>query len=668
MTDDRSSKFTKGLRQFVSKNKHTFDTASIESETSEINNIFDTSIESRYSNHSTPSTISTPDSICMNRTYKKSIVYDKKAPTNNSNKNLSSSRTSDTAKDKTYNKVVKSKTTVDSSSKKSTKQLAKTVTTSKTKSIKRTKDDESDSEVGTDSDDIIEVEQESVISISPFKKSECEPCSEEDEPSVKVTKSRKTTKSTSTLNPSSKKNTRDTSSRQVSNIGSIDIIFGAKSGGSKDSEDTPYNSDNEDMDVKQKKEFYIAHMDNIVDQIKQIRWGETITVSADPNFVMTEESAYRMCAITKVVRYKSYVFYGNGSKNILRYFMNKTKNDQEYGFQKIVQILNEKGHRRFVPIRSWEQLWETYSDEPIKYRYLFELIRSDQPCKPYLDIEWVEEDKDPRKTNYSEFITKLKADLILIFKERYNIDISDTSIMISTSHSSKKVSFHVVIDKMIGRKTLAFRTNRKGCPESAWDLLIALIEHDPAYEDVLDGNVYTTDREFRVIYSNKTTEYRPLVPYGKRVKEEDNEMLVPLDAKSCFKHIVTYSANNEYYHIVTPEVPKKYLALNRNYDPNTFVPQTYTDKKINHLLELARKIHPTAEYTGMSGNGGWRFSYRDKLEACYSGNYHDSNGFYMFEDTEKGQIYMKCMSDQCRGRKILERQNAQPRVITKKLF
>jgi len=471
--------------------------------------------------------------------------------------------------------------------------------------------------------------------------------------------------------------------RTVSNIGSINIVMCRSKNKHKNKSrknDTPNNSDDDtDADDEQiiARDRYIKHMDSIVESIKKMNWGDTITVTAEL-FDSSYPLLQKMCAITKIVRYSSFVFNGSGSKTILRYFMNKTKNDPIHRYQKIVQILSNNGFRRFIPIRSWTEFWGNYRDEPVKTRYLFELIRSDQPCKPYLDIEWISDDvKDARTQDYSDFVIKLQKDLISIFKRRYKIIIDESSIMISTAHSSSKTSFHVVIDKQIGKKTLAFRTNRKGYPESAWDMFLALIELDSFYKDVLDGAVYTTDREFRVLYSNKTTEFRPFVPYSKSNKKSKTkskskqDVKITLTDQECMRYIVTYAPYNEYHHIVTPAVPKQYVNLNREeYDDfNIFIPPTYSDKKINHLMSLARIVHPTSEYTGRSPNGGWRFSYKDKSEECYTGNYHESNGFYIFENTDKGTIYMKCMSDDCKGIRILEgKENVTPKLITKKLF
>lgn len=429
----------------------------------------------------------------------------------------------------------------------------------------------------------------------------------------------------------------------------------------------------EEEQLKLMQEKYIKHMDDVVKQIKSMEWGETISVISDPTITQKDKRRIKYCSIIKIVRFKTYMFYGFGSKTILRYFMNKTADDPEYSYKKIVQILDGgKFYRRFMPIRSWKELWKAYEDEPISDRHLFELIRSDQPCKPYLDIEWpTNYPEDPRIEDYSDFIDKVKGDLIEVFKKRYKIKITSENIMITTSHSKSKASFHIVIDKQIKGKTVGFKTNRKGFPNSAWDLWVSLVDVDDGYGDVIDGAVYTSDREFRVLYSNKATEYRPIIPYnGGVAKLPKKNTLIPLKTKECLRYIITYAKSDDYHFIQTPEVPTKYLTAGKIYDINEpFIPKIYSDKTISHLMNLVRTVHRTAEYTGRSSDGkGWRFSYSDKDEQCYSGEYHDSNGFYVFKNEEKGYTYMKCMSGSCKGIRILERTKKQNPISNKKLF
>ena len=73
-------------------------------------------------------------------------------------------------------------------------------------------------------------------------------------------------------------------------------------------------------------------------------------------------------------------------------------------------------------------------------------------------------------------------------------------------------------------------------------------------------------------------------------------------------------------------------------------------------MKLIKPIHPTAYYTGSTIKNRWRFTYKDRDEQCYTGNYHKSNGFFVFKHEESGSMFMKCMSDRCKNTKhILKR-------------
>ncbi len=408
---------------------------------------------------------------------------------------------------------------------------------------------------------------------------------------------------------------------------------------------------------------YIEKMDKIVDKIKKMKWGDTIRVESDPYYIPS--CGKRYCTIKKLIRFSTFLFSGYGSKTILRFFIEKTKSDPEHGYEKIIQLLDNRSFRRFLPIKSWEFFWENYSDEQIKNRHIFELIRSDQPCKPYLDIEWyVDSLEDARKMDHSIFVNKIQCDLITIFKNRYNVEIYNNDILIASSHSEDKASFHIVIDKTIDGNTVGFKTNRKGYPESAWDLWVALIEHDLSYENVLDGSVYSNDREFRAIFSNKTSEFRPFIPYSSNTIDKND--IIKLNTSMCLRYIITYSPNNTYKYIDTPEIGAKYSVINKKYCVDGSMSHRYTNNKINYLINLIKSMHRTVEYTGRSSCGtGWRFSYTNKNEPCYTGNIHESNGFYVFEDSNRG-IYMKCMSENCKGIHVLER--SEHPIYYKKLF
>ena len=317
-----------------------------------------------------------------------------------------------------------------------------------------------------------------------------------------------------------------------------------------------------------------------------------------------------------------------------------------------------------MPIKCLKTFWNGYKDEPIKSRYLFEVIRSDQPCKPYLDIEWKVSNNNIRD-KFKIFINKITNDIKNIFQDRYNITIDDTDILISTSHSRTKVSFHIVINKYIDDKLIVYETNKKGFHNSAWDLYYALINKNANYKGRIDESVYSTDREFRTLYSNKIKEFRPIVPYGKTVRQDSK---IRLSTKKCLDYFVTFCNTGHFHYINTPELDSKYIVINKTYQYDFYPTRVYNDKKINELIKLIKPYHETVIYTGQSSCGTrWRFTYEDRTEQCYTGNIHKSNGFYVYENKE-GYIYMKCLSSNCTSRQILNKQKYIKNILKNSLF
>lgn len=109
-------------------------------------------------------------------------------------------------------------------------------------------------------------------------------------------------------------------------------------------------------------------------KISNLLWEEKFIIR-DP------KKGKGFCSITKSKRYQTHIFKGNGSKNQLKRYIFYNKK-----YKAIAQIIDQKGFRQFVPFKSWEECWELYKHERYDSRYLYEMILSDRPCKPYLDI------------------------------------------------------------------------------------------------------------------------------------------------------------------------------------------------------------------------------------------------------------------------------------------
>ena len=244
----------------------------------------------------------------------------------------------------------------------------------------------------------------------------------------------------------------------------------------------------EDVNAERKME--------IIKKVNKMIWDEK-------NIILEPKRGPNQCNVTKNIRFDVHIFKGTGSKNKMKRYM-----DTIPELKVVAQINDSKGFRQFIPFKSWADCWEKYKHTNYYKRYLYEMILSDKPCKPYLDIEWKYE-------LYQEpdvFINRIKLDIIETFKIRYNKIITEDDFYITQAHKDKvKYSFHLTITTK--DKLLVYKTNRKRENDSAWDLYIALVDKDKEYyENKIDGAVYSLDREMRCIYSTKFDQIRQLMP------------------------------------------------------------------------------------------------------------------------------------------------------------
>lgn len=372
------------------------------------------------------------------------------------------------------------------------------------------------------------------------------------------------------------------------------------------------------------------------------------------NIILHQKPGKNFEHVQKSSRFDTYVFKGSNSKNKMKQFMS------DFPDNKIaVQINDVKGFRQFIAFPNWDICWIKYLHTAWNKRYLYELILSDKPCKPYLDIEWI---KTSDVINEYDFMLQLIFDIIHIFNSRYNLVITENNFFVTEAHNDTKFSFHLVITT---NKQLLFKTNKKKENNSAWDLFIALIELNDSYKNKIDGSVYSLDREFRTIYSTKFDQNRLFIPITideiKNKKRISNVRKTSDFISNYYDYLITHSYDNIPIEFInTPFFVHPLLTPNNKYmivtkkdtGTKTICPKNnYTQKEpeseiIDRLIELALTIHPTAIYTGRSGDG-FRFSYSDKNEPCYTGKTHNSNGFALFIKPNTGFVYMFCFSVRC---------------------
>ena len=171
--------------------------------------------------------------------------------------------------------------------------------------------------------------------------------------------------------------------------------------------------------------------------------------------------------------------------------------------------INYGGCRRFMSSSALE-FWSFYKDMEESKRFHYEVIVKLKPCKLYFDIEYV--------LTYNPLINGHQMTIDFIdfvnskLKELFCKDISKEDVVILESSSALKFSIHLIFSKVI------FSNNNQ-----MGQFVKKILSSEDAYEkfsvsnkagdsiSFVDMTVYTSNRNFRLLYSSKLGKRRPFL-------------------------------------------------------------------------------------------------------------------------------------------------------------
>jgi hypothetical protein len=229
-------------------------------------------------------------------------------------------------------------------------------------------------------------------------------------------------------------------------------------------------------------------------------------------------------------------FVGPSSKLLAKQYM--LKNNE---YVSLTQELHKiTGVRQFICRKSVDHIEQN--------AYSYEILLEGKLMKPYLDIEWNEESGEA--FNESEFLQRLKDDIVTIFANHYNKVISGNDIYMLSSSVDKLRSYHVIINAKVDDKTLVFENNSRIAANSAYSLCYYLMQHNSEYVEKLDWRVYSSDREFRMLNSYKSP--------------SDKRQLIALDNVNDWRdYLVTYVDTNNVEILSSKIGYNKYIKKNK---------------------------------------------------------------------------------------------------------
>ena len=356
--------------------------------------------------------------------------------------------------------------------------------------------------------------------------------------------------------------------------------------------------------------------------------------------------------IPRTTKFSNFTTYsGCNSKMLLLKDITLSDFKFDYKINSVCEFFNRKGYRNYTYFKTWCDALE-YLPYYEGKRFIYEMIRSNKPCRPYLDIEKTF-DCEPDAKFKKELINTLCQEIVIIFKTDYGLDIADSDIYITDSSDSKdgkyKVSYHFTISTK--EKQLLYETNRKGYDGSAFHLAKRLCDNLGEFKEYIDLSVYSLDRCMRIINSYKTP--------------KDLRQLVPLNYKgNPLDYIITaYDLNQPYQYIKVPyafDIQKAIKVQKR--EANSLADKCPVNidiqpnnREVRKLLTMMREnIHQSCYFTnfkiiGEENQRIYSFNYQDRDEQCpISGAtaQHDALGFYAFLN-EFGQVVVKCRSQKC---------------------
>ena len=298
----------------------------------------------------------------------------------------------------------------------------------------------------------------------------------------------------------------------------------------------------------------------------------------------------------------------------------------------LIDFLNHLKTHKFTYFTNHKKLFKKLNKLKIKkHYYINEIVINGIPRKPYLDLEKIYDTEQTYIDTKDELIEKLQNDIITVFKNQYNQIITKNDILLLESSGKVingfKISFHIIIEP--SNKTFYY-TNSKFTDSSAYHLYTSLIDLNPYYKDLIDGQVYNRDVNFRIVNSAKNfTDQRTLKPIDESI-DELRYMLTYIDPKF------------EAIQLKTPIIEQS--TKSERIMTNKQIPQTNI---FNTLLKMVQKYHPSAVYNGIYQNIYHNFNYTDRKELCPIGckTHTGSNGFFVFEN-DRG-YYFECHS--CTG-------------------
>lgn len=240
-----------------------------------------------------------------------------------------------------------------------------------------------------------------------------------------------------------------------------------------------------------------------------------------------------------------YDYYNKGENSLL-----SNRNIPDTSFP-VCKIINDR--RKFTFFTNKLQLYRQLINEDRNERCYEEIIRGELPQKPYFDIDinisniTSDEEKDEKLRETSLLLQSLKETIISL-----NTQIKLTDIMIFSSNSETKLSYHVIIDRWYCKNST---DNKTFCNKVINSISTNLKQY-------IDKCVYKSLQNFRMYMCKKygTERFKRMDQHSNWIIENDNEHT---NFEIFSSSLITNTQNCELIQNIIEENPQRKITTHK---------------------------------------------------------------------------------------------------------
>lgn len=324
----------------------------------------------------------------------------------------------------------------------------------------------------------------------------------------------------------------------------------------------------------------------------------------------------------------------------LEYAKNGTENSDK--IRVFAVEVAQTGNRRYL-VASTEDFWESYITH--KTKNFYELVQTSKCCKLYLDVEYYKAE-NPSKDG-EKAVRRLIQLIVEKLRNDHGVHTSNEDCLILEASNVEKFSIHLIFfnTKFDSNYSCGHfvKDMMSRCQEEDRELFLVKSKHS-TLKSMVDTQVYSRNRQFRLFLSSKFGEQRPLVlsAMDRSIKKSQT---IECQDRQIFELSLITNCSDDATLIKLPQTTNILVSSPKKL-PDNNSSTTYSD-----IEEAINKII-TPGYISVKRNlEGGRVTYKiSGFSYCRikKSNHSSNNQIYFVYNPKTHSIVQHCWNAQCK--------------------